>query len=209
MAKEHSVKQGECISSIAFEYGFFPDTIWQDASNTQLRGRRQNPNVLFEGDIVVIPNKRLRHESGESGKRHRFRRKGVPELFTLLLHEGGQPRANQRYVLTIDGTSREGETDNNGMLTEPIPSNASVGRLVIGEDEEELWIEFGDIDPITELSGVQSRLTNLGYYDGPINGQESDDLRDAIAEFQTEVNIQADGQLTDDTRDALLKGHWS
>ncbi len=133
----------------------------------------------------------------------------MPELFTLLLHEGGQPRANQRYVLTIDGTSREGETDNNGMLTEPIPPNASVGRLVIGEDEEELWIKFGDIDPITELSGVQSRLTNLGHYDGPINGQESDDLRDAIAEFQTEVNIQADGQLTDDTRDALLKEHGS
>ena len=209
MAKKHRVKQGECVSSIAFEYGFFPDTIWNDPSNTQLKNNRQDPNVLYQNDVVVVPDKRLRQESGETGKRHCFRRKGVPEQFTLLLQEGGQPRANERYVLTIDGTLREGETDDDGMLTEPISPNAREGRLVIGEDEEEILIEFGDVDPIAELSGIQSRLANLGYYDGPVNGQESDDLTDAIAEFQTSVTLPSDGQLTDETRDVLLEKHGS
>lgn len=209
MAREYRVKRGDCISSIAFEYGFFPDTIWNDPANSRLKSKRQDPNVLYQDDVVLIPNKQLKQEAGESGKRHRFRRKGVPEHFTLVLQEGGQPCANERYVLTVDGAAREGKTDDDGRLTEPIPPNAHRGRLVIGEDEEEILIEFGSVDPITELRGVQGRLMNLGYYDGPLDGQESVDLTDAVAEFQVSVDLPADGLLTDKTRDALVKEHGS
>ena len=46
MPKQHKVRQGECISSIAIRYGFAPDTIWQDGSNAALRSLREDKNVL-------------------------------------------------------------------------------------------------------------------------------------------------------------------
>ena len=41
----YTVKQGDCISSIADQMGFFWDTVWNDPNNEQLRNRRKNPNA--------------------------------------------------------------------------------------------------------------------------------------------------------------------
>jgi N-acetylmuramoyl-L-alanine amidase len=55
VAKKHVVREGECLASIAFENGFFPDTIWRHADNSALKERRENPNVLQPGDVLFIP----------------------------------------------------------------------------------------------------------------------------------------------------------
>lgn len=47
-------------------------------------------------------------------------------------------------------------------------------------------IELRGLDPITEPSGVQARLANLGYGVGPIDGIIGPHTRDAIARFQTD-----------------------
>jgi hypothetical protein len=44
----HTVQNGECLSSIAFQYGFFVSTIWDDPDNAQLRGQRKDHNILKE-----------------------------------------------------------------------------------------------------------------------------------------------------------------
>jgi N-acetylmuramoyl-L-alanine amidase len=75
MPKKHIVKQGECISSIADAHGFFPDNIWNDAANTKLRGKRKDPNVLYSGDVVVIPDKQSKEESCATEKKHSFIKK--------------------------------------------------------------------------------------------------------------------------------------
>jgi hypothetical protein len=59
MSTEHKVKQSECIYSISDGYGFFPNTVWNDPSNAELKERRQVPGILFPGDIVVVPDKQL------------------------------------------------------------------------------------------------------------------------------------------------------
>ena len=58
MATNYQVKPGDCVSSIAFEHGFFPDTIWNHPSNKQLKEKRKDPNTLCAGDSVYIPDLR-------------------------------------------------------------------------------------------------------------------------------------------------------
>jgi hypothetical protein len=79
----HTVTQGECISSIAQDYGFFWETLWNHSENQQLKQLRQNPNVLFPGDIVFVPELTVREESAASEQCHRFRLKGVPAKLRL------------------------------------------------------------------------------------------------------------------------------
>ena len=58
--KAHQVEQGECLSSIAYECGFFPDTIWNHPQNAELKRKRNNPNALMLGDIISVPDKRIK-----------------------------------------------------------------------------------------------------------------------------------------------------
>lgn len=89
MAK-HTVRQGECISSIAFERGFFWETVWKHPENSKLKQERKDPNVLKPGDEVFVPEKEEKQESCPCEKRHRFRKKGVPAILRLRLMEEPQ-----------------------------------------------------------------------------------------------------------------------
>jgi hypothetical protein len=53
--ERHVVKDGECTTSIAHDYGHFWKTLWQDSANTELSDRRVTPNVLFPQDVMMIP----------------------------------------------------------------------------------------------------------------------------------------------------------
>src|SRR5579871_1586673 len=99
----HKVEQGESITSIAFRYGFFPDTLWQHADNAELRKLRTDGDILLPGDIVTVPPLRIRQQDGETGKRHRFKRRGVPARTRMQIFDENGPRASQNYVLSIDG----------------------------------------------------------------------------------------------------------
>lgn len=81
----HTVRQGECISSIAYEYGFFPNTIWNHPDNEQLKQLRKDMNLLEVGDIVKIPEKEEKEESAASEQKHRFRKKGVPAKLRMKI----------------------------------------------------------------------------------------------------------------------------
>ncbi|BBO83328.1 hypothetical protein DSCO28_38940 [Desulfosarcina ovata subsp. sediminis] len=207
-----AVKQGQCIECIAYEHGFTPQTILDHPDNAKIKNRRREHNILKHGDVVVVPDRRQHEEDAATGKRHRYRRKGLPVKFNLVLEEGGEPRANEPYVLWIDGEVSEGETDKDGVLSESISPGARKGRLLIGEGEnqEEFLLDFGYVDPINELSGIQGRLKNLGLYDGPVDGDPSEETTAAIVAFQASVGLESNGKSDDyKTMNALLEAHWS
>jgi hypothetical protein len=209
--KKHIVKQGDCISSIAFKYGFFPDTIWNDSKNNKLKQDRKDPNVLFPGDEVFIRDKEKKEESCPSEQRHRFKRKGVPETFDIQFRVNGVPRSNEDYVLDIDGELSEGKTDKDGVVELFIPPNAKKGKITFRQSGDEYELELGDLDPITETSGVQARLRSLGFYSGPVHGKMSDELEQAIRDFQAAQNPNKEptGQLDEDTRKKLQQAYGS
>ena len=220
MPETYEVEPGDCMSSIAFSHGFFWETLWNDASNAELKARRKNPNVLMTGDVVQIPDLTVKQEPGATETRHKFMLKGVPEKLRMrFLDANHKPRANVEYVLEIDGDSRRGRTDSNGELVESIPPDAKAGKLMLGgagdkpvagkSGPQVVRLKLGHLDPVSEVSGLKARLANLGYYQGPIDDQMDGNTRQAIRAFQTKKGLPATGEADDATKAKLeqLHGH--
>lgn len=195
LAKQHKVKQGECITSISDKYGFFPDTLWNLSENAELKQKRKDPNVLFAGDEVFIPDKQEKTESCATEQKHRFRKKGVPAKMKVRLMLNDEPRSNEPYKLLIDGVWKEGTTDKDGFVTEPIPPNAKKGELIIGKEGhlDKYLFNFGTIDPLDSEDGVKGRLRDLGY-------TVDDDLSQAIKAFQKKEGLKETGTIDNNTR---------
>jgi hypothetical protein len=208
----YEVQQGDCIESIAFEHGHFWETIWNHPDNQQLKSLRRDPNVLLAGDKVFVPDLRPKDESGATEQRHSFKRKGVPSKLRIVLKdENDQPRADVPYTLEIDGQLFSGQTDGQGGLQHRIPPDAKQGKLTIGtgDEAEEHELQLGHIDPITEVSGVQARLNNLGFDSGAIDGELGPQTKDAIRAFQAEYGLPVTGEPDQATRDKLKEEHGS
>ena len=202
--KKYIVKQGDCISSIAFKYGLFPDTIWNDSKNSKLKQDRKDPNTLMADDEVYIRDKEEKEESCESEKKHRFKRKGVPERLRLqFMDEEDKGRANETFVLDIDGDLSESNTDKDGKVEIWIPPNAKKGKITFRDSGEEYELHLGELDPVTEITGVQARLGNLGFYEGEIDGKMSEELENAIRDFQEKKGLDPTGKLDESFRQKL------
>jgi hypothetical protein len=203
----YEVKQGDCIESIAFQHGLFWGTVWNHAKNLNLREKRKDPNVLFPGDVVFVPEKEKKHESGVTEQRHRFKRKGVPLKIRLRLFIGDEPRADESYVLVIDGHIFTGTTGANGEVEHPIPPDAKNARLVVGEEQEEYVLDLGHMNPIKEISGIQARLNNLGFDCGAVDGILGPKTEAALRKFQKEYNLAESGNVDEETCNKLLDVH--
>jgi Putative peptidoglycan binding domain len=209
MSKTLIAEAGDCLINLSRREGFSWKTIWNHPQNAALRERRQHLNIIKKGDQVFIPDFTTAEFARPTDQLHKFVVEGLTTRFTLTLLDLGKPRAKERYVLTVNGISRQGLTDKNGMLSEPIPPTAQVGTLLVGDNQEEFTIDFGYIDPIGEISGVKTRLQNLGFYEGEIDDEITPELSSAIAEFHRSVNLPGEGELTDATRNALVQSHGS
>jgi len=212
--KQYTVKEGDCISSIAYEHALFPDTIWDDSKNSELKKKRKNPNALLPGDVVEIRDKEEKEESCACEEKHRFRRKGVPAKLKTQIMIGELPCENEEYVLDIDGVLSRGKTDADGNIEITIPPNAKRGRIII--DEEEFDLTLGTIDPIEEKQGVIQRLENLGFYEvgedeqtDDDDGEEEDPYIEAIKKFQESVGLEPTGEADQQTLDRLVETHGS
>ena len=205
MPTNYVVEEGDSITSIADQYGFFVDTIWNDPANAALKQRRKSMDVLMPGDLVVIPDKTPKVEQRSTDKRHVFKLKGVPAVFRLQVFDGEVPRANQQYVLTIDGHIFQGTTDEQGVLEATVPPSAQQGDLRIGPDQFHLRIRLGTLDPGDEIAGVQKRLNNLGFSCGDPDGEWNDETKDSLKRFQRRFDLPLTGEMDDATRTQLEK----
>jgi hypothetical protein len=209
LPKAHTVRAGECLSSIADLYGLFPDTIWNDPANSHVKQQRKNPNILLAGDQLIIPDKRLKEASGSTDTRHRFRKKGVPAVLRLQVFEGETFRANQEYRLWIDGsTILTGSTDAMGVIEHSIPPRARKAVLIIGPDQYRYELELGAMDPLSEVSGIKARLNNLGYFCGDGQGWDARSQQ-AMRAFQQRFGLAQTGIPDEQTCQTLEDMHDS
>ena len=214
MSDLHSVEQGEHLSQIAKLYGF-PDykILWDHPQNADLKNLRKNPNILFPGDQVFIPDMEEKEESGSTDKRHSFvLDKETLKLRLVLEDNYEKPIAGAQCALLVDGQMFQLTSDAHGKLEQEIPLDAKEAWITIRGDQtpfkdETIAIRIGRLDPIDEISGQAARLNNLGYFAGKLDGSDSDALESAIEEFQCDNNLEISGKCDSQTQAKLKQVH--
>lgn len=220
MATYHTVKQGEHLSRIAWQYGFTDyHVIWDHAENAALKQKRQNPHVLFPRDQLFIPDKQDKEVPGSTEQRHRFQvRQPTLKLRLVLEDMYEKPIANAPCELRVENQTQPMTTDSDGHIELSIPITAERAQLTIQDPQTPLTgvvmpIQIGHLNPVEEVSGQQARLNNLGYFAGPFEDQSqeesADSFKSAIEEFQCDQGLVVDGICGPKTQAALKKAHGS
>ena len=216
----HTVLQGEHLSGIARQYGFWSGKlIWDHPQNAELKKLRQNPNVIFPGDSVFIPEKRPRTEIRSAGKAYRFELKTETILLRLVLEDlFEKPIANATCELRVEDDVFPLTTDGTGRIEQEIEWDARTALLTIKDpstpiNEILIPIRIGELDPVNEESGQRARLNNLGYFAGPLD-EKTPATRDdaarflsAVEEFQCDHGLVVDGKCGPTTQARLRQLH--
>ena len=197
----YTVAQGDCLSSIAYEHGFADwQTIYNHEKNKAFRRQCPDPNIIYPGLDLFIPELTPKVESRGTGQLHVFRKKVTPVLLRIvLLDEDHRPMAGAAYQLKVAESSVEGRTGPNGLLEQTIPQAAATARLSVKVDRPDgvtgyTWdLRLGTLDPQTTMTGIQARLNNLGYNTGPVDGIQGPRTTEAIKEFQVKYGLDVDG----------------
>lgn len=201
----HIVEQGECLATIAAQHGYSWQTIYNAPENAALRRRRPNPNVLYPGDVVEIPERRPVEARIATGRQHTFKVPREKWVLRLRLRDHDhEPIGGVEWTLVMDGIDEplEGTTGDDGLIAVALPAHARRARLTaMGQTHA---LDIGGLDPISRVTGIQQRLTRLGYHPGAADGIVGPKTRAAIMAFQeSQDDIRDTGRLDDATRHRL------
>jgi N-acetylmuramoyl-L-alanine amidase len=213
MAHWHEVAQGQTVSSIADQNGFRSyKTIYEHPENAEFRRLRQNPDLIFPGDRIYIPEITPKQVDAATGKRHRFVVASPRKVVRLIVQDfNGRPIRNTPYELRLESKVITGITDDRGLLEQPIPIQAREAKLRVNNYA---WsLKIGDLNPVDDtsdagVSGIQMRLKNLGFDPGPIDGIFGPRTEAAIRAFQKKhPPLSVDGVCGSQTTIRLLEEH--
>lgn len=193
----HVVQQGDCLSNLTDQFGLKWETVWNHPNNQALREKRSDPNVLYPGDELYIPDRETKEVPRPTEKRHKFVKTGIRAKLKLKLLDDFQPRAGVSYELQVDGVQKSGVTDGQGYLEQWIPPSARRARLLVGKGtiKDVYDLRLGELDPIDTEEGIRGRLVDLGF--------GSDNLNEAINAYQKREGLPITGEANEATRNRL------
>jgi hypothetical protein len=215
MATTHIVVQGECLSSIAHDFGFGDwHTIYDDPHNSAFRAKRPDPNLIYPGDELYIPDFTPRDDNCQTDMNHRFQLLAKPTYLNLRIQDpADKALSGANYTLTLDRLTFHGKTDGDGWIKRKIYPNSQFGTLQVwpnSDDQETFFkwdVKLGHLDPLDTTSGVKARLNNLGYDCGEVDSTEDDLYDQAVRQFQQDHNLTVDGIVGPQTRGKLKQEH--
>ena len=216
MSMRYVVKQGDYLAKIAYEHGLTDFmAVWNAGENAELRAKRKSPNVLFPGDVVMIPDRATKRENGSTEERHRFVVKGTGLKLRIVVEDVYRaPVRNARCELDVTGSTDEVKTDGDGRIERPIPKNTEEERFVVRTQDTAfkdvvLNVRVGELDPIDTVIGQAKRLVNLGYLAELTEDRDAPAFLSAVQEFQCDETLVVDGRCGPVTQANLEKVHGS
>lgn len=208
MPTQYTIQQGDCLSSIARAFGFDDwKTIYNDPANAQFKQDHPNPNLIFPGEDLTIPDLDPGSASGSTENRHTFELKLDHTLLRIIAMDmKDQAFASKPYKLTVGSQSPlTGNTDGTGLLEVEIDPAEKTGKLELfihGQNEPPvIWnLLLGHLDPAKQKSGQQARLNNLGFESGKVDNIDGPITQGAVKRFQTKYSLKVDGIVGQETR---------
>ncbi len=199
----HTVKAGECVATIAAQYGVPWKTVWEAPENATLRKKRKDPNVLAPGDVITVPKPKPRQSPIETGKAHKFVIHRERTKVHLRLTANREPLKDEPYRLEYGEHEIEGTTSGEGLLEAELPADQKELVLTLPRRQQTYTLALGEIDPIDTVRGAQTRLHNLGLYGGARSGDLDEETTAAIELFQRFQKISVTGKYDSATQKAL------
>jgi len=219
------IRQGDYLAKLAFNEDFDPDTAWNDSSNDDLREQRADPNMLFPGDVLQVPDgDGPPPQSLVTGSMNTFTAPDAPPVTVTVKFVRADGSSYGARAYTVTELPGLGElTTSDGVATFAIP--VTLGRLTIlfSDDGESCPLDVGGLNPLDTLSGVFQRLQNLGciassaQYDADSPSNNIDLLRGALRILKSlqspsddgpdSAGVADDGTLDSTTRQMLLDAH--
>ncbi len=159
------IKQGDYLSSLAHQFGFDADEIWNDPKNAPLRLLRRNQNILYPSDVLYIPDQNgpPAMQSLTTGTTNTFVSNAPTVQITLQFSEPSF--ASQAYTLQELAQLTGLTTDSSGVATFPVPVTLETATLVFTGSGATFACNVGALDPIDTPSGIFQRLLHLGFID--------------------------------------------
>jgi N-acetylmuramoyl-L-alanine amidase len=224
MAQTYVVQPGDCLSSIAKKFGFRDwKVIYDDPNNKDFKKARPNPNVIYAGDQLFIPDPKdaTKKASAPVEQLNKYKVKLPKTLLRIQVKdEEEKPIASKKYELRLGDDVRKGSTDGDGIVEQPIDPEIKQAKLLVFDGDPDkgplyVWdVHIGHLNPADFPSGARARLNNLGYFCGAA-GDEIDHQKDvidevtslALAGFQEANKIKRSGELDDATAKKLVEIH--
>jgi len=136
----------------------------------------------------------------------------APKWLRLQIFDMHQPRAVQNFTLEIFasggdalGVPIKGTTDKLGILEQVVSPKAKSGTIVIGPDKLTINVTFSLSELQDNDEGYQKRLKHLGYGSGGL--WSSEEIKEAISEFERDHGLTITGQCTKGTETKLKEVH--
>lgn len=126
----HIVVDGDCLTSIAAQYGFADaDPILNHPDNSALNDSRLDGHQLYPGDQIAIPDREPKVVSLASGKRHKIVVKRPTRLLRVAFLDGDGEPLSGAYKLKAGALEREGSLDGNGVLEKRLPVDVTSAEV--------------------------------------------------------------------------------
>lgn len=208
----YTVREGDYLAKIAKQHGLGNwQRIYDHEQNAEFRKKRPNPNVIYPGDQVFVPDKEPREVTCMTEKKHTFVLQLDKPLVRVQLRDSDGyalpiakyelKLASQTYSRSVagkDGPKRV--CIEKGLIDEKIKTDDDEGELKIwvydekGDPDFTYTLKIGYLDPVEEMKGIQARLNNLRYDCGKVDGVKGPKTEKAVKQFQKANNLLVDGK---------------
>jgi hypothetical protein len=183
------IRQGDYLLSLAYQFGFDADTVWNDPQNAQLRQAghlSKDPNILYPTDMLYIPDQSAPPvmKSLAPGTTNTFVA-NIPTA-SVSIRFTDAPLASQAFTVPELPDLTGLTTGADGSVTLAIPVTLDTFTILFTQTGDAVTCNIGDLDPIDTLSGVFQRLQHLGYLadDATVDSVSIEDMRAALRAFK-------------------------